>query len=220
MSYRRHTKTFIPTLAAHVQAITQLCLAGILLTVALKNGTNESWPLLWQHLSVYLDYRSKISSLNAALLSAGWPDSNDAGDYQSHTFCKILVAECTETLQDLWICLICGHVGCGRYRAGHSQDHWRESSHVYALELETQRVWDYVGDGYVHRLIQSKTDGKLVEVPPPATSSRGHLASACNECALAILQNWHKPLLGKKTPGALQDTFLREEKKGGLPREG
>ncbi len=27
-----------------------------------------------------------------------------------------------------------------------------------------QRVWDYVNDTYVHRLIQSKTDGKLVEV--------------------------------------------------------
>lgn len=37
--------------------------------------------------------------------------------------------------------------------------------HLYALELETQRVWDYAGDGYVHRLIQNKTDGKLVELP-------------------------------------------------------
>jgi BRCA1-associated protein len=33
------------------------------------------------------------------------------------------------------------------------------------LELETQRVWDYAGDGYVHRLIQNKADGKLVELP-------------------------------------------------------
>jgi len=78
--------------------------------------------------------------------------------------------------------LICGHVGCGRYKSGHSKDHWKESSHVYALELETQRVWDYVGDGYVHRLIQSKTDGKLVEVPSPAaaaTSSRIHHPDLC-----------------------------------------
>ncbi|EFJ47432.1 hypothetical protein VOLCADRAFT_92137 [Volvox carteri f. nagariensis] len=65
------------------------------------------------------------------------------------------------TAVDLWICLVCGHVGCGRYRAGHAADHWRTSGHCYALELETQRVWDYVGDNYVHRLIQSKTDGKL-----------------------------------------------------------
>lgn len=160
---------------------------------------------------------------------------------------------------DLWICLICGHVGCGRYRGSHAALHWQSSGHGYALELETQvgagstrspepgarmrfparrgigslagtaargtsrpsqqtaalsgrraaarpactgsrackgmhlvriratpathlntrntnssnntplhpaaqRVWDYVNDTYVHRLIQSKTDGKLVEV--------------------------------------------------------
>lgn len=40
--------------------------------------------------------------------------------------------------------------------------------HLYSLELETQRVWDYAGDGYVHRLIQNKTDGKLVELPSAA----------------------------------------------------
>ena len=33
------------------------------------------------------------------------------------------------------------------------------------MELETQRVWDYAGDGYVHRLIQNVADGKLVELP-------------------------------------------------------
>jgi len=31
-------------------------------------------------------------------------------------------------------------------------------------------VWDYAGDGYVHRLIQNKTDGKLVELPSAASS--------------------------------------------------
>ena len=29
------------------------------------------------------------------------------------------------------------------------------------------QVWDYIGDGYVHRLIQSQLDGKLVELPSP-----------------------------------------------------
>lgn len=32
------------------------------------------------------------------------------------------------------------------------------------MELLTKRVWDYVGDNYVHRLLQSK-NGQLVEVP-------------------------------------------------------
>ena len=62
------------------------------------------------------------------------------------------------------MCLICGHVGCGRFSNKHAEAHFEETGHTFAYELETQRVWDYAGDQYVHRLIQSKTDGKLVEV--------------------------------------------------------
>ncbi|PWA76010.1 zinc finger (C3HC4-type RING finger) family protein [Artemisia annua] len=69
-----------------------------------------------------------------------------------------------QTSENVWICLICGFVACGRYKEGHAIEHWKETQHCYSLELETQRVWDYVGDNYVHRLIQSKTDGKLVEL--------------------------------------------------------
>lgn len=32
------------------------------------------------------------------------------------------------------------------------------------MQLSNGRVWDYVGDNYVHRLIQNKEDGKLVEM--------------------------------------------------------
>ena len=32
------------------------------------------------------------------------------------------------------------------------------------MDLKRQHVWDYVGDNYVHRLIQNKGDGKLVEL--------------------------------------------------------
>lgn len=39
------------------------------------------------------------------------------------------------------------------------------------MDIETQRVWDYVGDGYVHRLIQNKADGKLVELPSALSHS-------------------------------------------------
>lgn len=40
------------------------------------------------------------------------------------------------------------------------------------MDIETQRVWDYVGDGYVHRLIQNKADGKLVELPSALSISQ------------------------------------------------
>lgn len=76
-----------------------------------------------------------------------------------------------QSSENLWICLICANVGCGRYQnltryvSGHSQEHYKNTGHVYSLELETQRVWDYLGDSYVHRLIDGG-DGKLVELPP------------------------------------------------------
>jgi BRCA1-associated protein len=73
-------------------------------------------------------------------------------------------ADCSTTT-NLWICLICGNVGCGRYGRAHAHAHYQLTTHLYALELETQRVWDYAGDAYVHRLIQNRTDGKLVELP-------------------------------------------------------
>ncbi|KAI0923981.1 hypothetical protein AcV5_009365 [Taiwanofungus camphoratus] len=78
-------------------------------------------------------------------------------------------ADCASTT-NLWICLICGNIGCGRYGRAHAHAHYTKTTHLYALELETQRVWDYAGDGYVHRLIQNKADGKLVELPSAASS--------------------------------------------------
>ncbi|GAV70916.1 zf-UBP domain-containing protein/BRAP2 domain-containing protein/zf-RING_2 domain-containing protein [Cephalotus follicularis] len=86
-----------------------------------------------------------------------------------------------QTSENLWICVICGFVGCGRYKGGHAIIHWKETQHCYSLELETQRVWDYVGDNYVHRLIQSKTDGKLVEL----NSHCIHANDACGSCDCA-----------------------------------
>ena len=34
-------------------------------------------------------------------------------------------------------------------------------------------MWDYAGDGYVHRLIQNKADGKVVELPSASSSVPG-----------------------------------------------
>lgn len=71
--------------------------------------------------------------------------------------------------ENLWICLICGHIGCGRYIEGHAYKHFQETQHTYAMQLGNNRVWDYAGDNYVHRLVQNKTDGKLVELDERAS---------------------------------------------------
>ncbi|KAL7152570.1 hypothetical protein ABFS83_04G106500 [Erythranthe nasuta] len=83
-----------------------------------------------------------------------------------------------QTSENLWMCVICGSVGCGSYKNGHAISHWKETEHCYSLELETQRVWDYAGDNYVHRLIQSKTDGKLVESKHHCL----HNNDGCSDC--------------------------------------
>ncbi|KAI9193742.1 BRCA1-associated protein 2-domain-containing protein [Polychytrium aggregatum] len=98
--------------------------------------------------------------------------SQNAAKFEADTLNEC--ADCGST-ESLWICLICGNIGCGRYQSGHAQRHFELTNHLYSLELETQRVWDYAGDGYVHRLIQNKADGKLVELPAPnAVEPRGY----------------------------------------------
>lgn len=66
--------------------------------------------------------------------------------------------------ESLWICLVCGHIGCGRYVETHAFRHFEETQHTYAMQLGNHRVWDYAGDNYVHRLVQNKADGKPVEM--------------------------------------------------------
>lgn len=39
------------------------------------------------------------------------------------------------------------------------------------MDLVTQRVWDYAMDAYVHRLVQDKADGKLMELPASAADT-------------------------------------------------
>lgn len=77
------------------------------------------------------------------------------------------------TAANLWICLICGNIGCGRYDSAHAFQHYEATSHSYAMDIATQHVWDYAGDGYVHRLIQNKADGKLVDLPAAQHAGSG-----------------------------------------------
>ena len=83
--------------------------------------------------------------------------------------CSVCASE-----SNLWICLICGNIGCGRYDSAHAFAHYEDTSHCYAMDIATQHVWDYAGDGYVHRLIQNKEHSKLIDLP----ARQGHPNSA------------------------------------------
>jgi BRCA1-associated protein len=82
------------------------------------------------------------------------------GDDDLEPMCSV----CAST-SNVWVCLICGNLGCGRYDSAHAYAHYEETSHCYAMDISTQHVWDYAGDGYVHRLIQSKPDSRLIDLP-------------------------------------------------------
>ncbi|KAJ2764391.1 hypothetical protein IWQ57_005184, partial [Coemansia nantahalensis] len=87
--------------------------------------------------------------------AAGEQSGSRAGGAAEQSCCSV----CQRT-DGLWICLICGSVGCGRYANGHAKDHYEQTQHPYSMELESQGVWDYAGDGYVHRLLQNMADRK------------------------------------------------------------
>jgi BRCA1-associated protein len=53
---------------------------------------------------------------------------------------------------------------------GHAKQHYDETLHAYAVDTSTQHVWDFAGQGYVHRLIQN-SDGKIVEISDPTNTT-------------------------------------------------
>ena len=87
------------------------------------------------------------------------------GEYEVYD--EELECETCHADTSLWQCLICGKVGCGRYEGKHAYKHFEETTHAFSMDLESKRVWDYVGDSYVHRIIQDAgiTGEKLVELP-------------------------------------------------------
>ncbi|CCE78477.1 Piso0_001100 [Millerozyma farinosa CBS 7064] len=98
------------------------------------------------------------STGNSLQLESGVSNSTDIASTEKCFDCDMNT--------NLWVCLICGNVGCDRYAPDqHSLKHFVNSGHCFAMELNSSRVWDYVGDTYVHRLLTNEADGKLVELP-------------------------------------------------------
>lgn len=53
--------------------------------------------------------------------------------------------------ENIWMCLQCGHTGCGRYTAQHAKAHHQEHpTHNLSLELATGRIWNYHTDTFCY----------------------------------------------------------------------
>lgn len=59
-------------------------------------------------------------------------------------------------------------------------------------------MWDYAGDNYVHRLIQSKTDGKLIEL----NSHCLHATDGCGSCD-CVDAGFNEALLNSKVEAVI-----------------
>ncbi|CAN0501598.1 unnamed protein product, partial [Laminaria digitata] len=42
-----------------------------------------------------------------------------------------LYCETCRIAHNLWICMVCGHIGCGRYTEEHANRHFSLSHHTY-----------------------------------------------------------------------------------------
>ncbi len=101
-------------------------------------------------------------------------------DSSSHSSCECFVcgwqgdSELAAT-SDLWVCLICGFTGCGATHGPfHIQAHYAQTLHAYAMNTENRRVWDFAGEGYVHRLILNGPPSSALETATSSSSGGGH----------------------------------------------
>lgn len=83
-----------------------------------------------------------------------------------------------------------------RYEKGHASGHWSDKHHLFSLDLEKQQIWDYVGDRYVHRLNQSKADGKSVAVNSCCSS-----VEECRTCGYGEDEGLDGALFSSKIEG-------------------
>lgn len=69
---------------------------------------------------------------------------------------KVAVKKSKTNSKDIWVCLSCGHLGCGRQsQKSHALHHSTALNHPLALKLSTGQCWCYVCDDFVPILPQA-----------------------------------------------------------------
>ncbi|CAN3376502.1 RING finger protein Etp1p [Diutina rugosa] len=125
-----------------------------------------------------------------------------------------------DVTSDLWVCLVCGKVGCSRYAPHrHSLEHFVSTGHCFAMELTTSRVWDYASDRYVHRLVTNDADGKLVELPDKDMTGAGATKSA-EEKADAVTYEYDQLLISQlQSQREHYERLLSRQQSGAVPSQ-
>lgn len=139
-------------------------------------GVDEHCPICLEELStgvitLYCDHNIHINCL-AAYSESACPLCRFPLDYMQDDAdeCVCMGCGCTQREVDsMWMCMTCGHVGCGRYSQKHAFIHFQESCHPYAMDLGTARVWDYTTEAWIDRLLEA--DGKDLDMSSPDAST-------------------------------------------------
>lgn len=64
----------------------------------------------------------------------------------------------------MWICLVCGRVGCDRETQGHAKNHYElNSKHCVVLQTKSMGVWCYECDEYVPIQKENPSFKNLIE---------------------------------------------------------
>ncbi|GET85401.1 hypothetical protein, conserved [Leishmania tarentolae] len=87
------------------------------------------------------------------------------------------------TYEDLWACLICGHVACGRARRDHQQEHYHASGHSCSWQSTTNRIRNLSSRMFLHQevallLEEGVADGVATAVSPHRIGAATPLRSA------------------------------------------
>ncbi|CAJ1985630.1 Ring finger domain/Zn finger-containing protein [Leishmania donovani] len=87
------------------------------------------------------------------------------------------------TYEDLWVCLICGHVACGRARRDHQQEHYHASGHSCSWQSTTNRMRNLSSRMFLHQevallLEEDGVDDAATADSPHSVGSATRLRSA------------------------------------------
>eukprot|EP01135_Chromosphaera_perkinsii_P007990 Nk52_evm62s1073 gene=Nk52_evmTU62s1073 len=70
-------------------------------------------------------------------------------------------AEC-DVKDSVWLCLSCGHIGCGRYDRAHALAHFKETNHAIVANIKNDVYNCYRCDEFIELSSLSETNPKLV----------------------------------------------------------
>ncbi|KJP87863.1 hypothetical protein AK88_02467 [Plasmodium fragile] len=79
--------------------------------------------------------------------------ARDAPSRLGHILGTLKCRDCNN-VDDIWLCLTCANIGCGRYQKSHAKFHSTLYNHHYCLNLRTKQVWNYMREAFIEERVE------------------------------------------------------------------